>query len=93
MAIVDSGATDGFVISPAFVPDTFDDFVDQVVPILQARKWVRTTYIGEFAARASRHVQIPVLTPTRSRPPPEQSAYRTTARACSLSCLWAAASS
>src|SRR5260221_8010160 len=30
-----SGAADGFVISPAFLPDPFEDFVDGVVPILQ----------------------------------------------------------
>jgi FMN-dependent oxidoreductase (nitrilotriacetate monooxygenase family) len=37
ITIVESGAADGFVISPAFLPDTFEDFVRHVVPILQAR--------------------------------------------------------
>ncbi|WP_430912948.1 LLM class flavin-dependent oxidoreductase [Methylobacterium sp. sgz302541] len=44
--ILHSGAADGFVISPAFLPDTFADFVDQVVPLLQARGLVRRDYAG-----------------------------------------------
>lgn len=32
--IVTSGAADGLVVSPAFLPDTFEDFVAEVVPIL-----------------------------------------------------------
>lgn len=43
-SIVDSGLADGFVISPAFLPDTFDDFVDEVVPLLQARGALRREY-------------------------------------------------
>ena len=39
-----AGLADGFVISPAFLPDTFDDFVAKVVPILQRRKLLRTAY-------------------------------------------------
>ncbi|MEP9366730.1 LLM class flavin-dependent oxidoreductase [Xanthobacter sp. VNH20] len=42
--IVASGLADGFVISPAFLPDTFDDFVDGVVPLLQARGALRQDY-------------------------------------------------
>ncbi|MFG1423313.1 LLM class flavin-dependent oxidoreductase [Roseixanthobacter liquoris] len=44
--IVESGLADGFVISPAFLPETFDDFVDQVVPLLQARGALRRDYPG-----------------------------------------------
>jgi alkanesulfonate monooxygenase SsuD/methylene tetrahydromethanopterin reductase-like flavin-dependent oxidoreductase (luciferase family) len=44
--IFDSGATDGFVVSPAFLPDTFEDFVDGVVPILQDRGLFRRDYEG-----------------------------------------------
>ncbi len=44
ISIVDSGAADGFVISPAFLPDTFDDFVDRVTPILQKRGRLRSSY-------------------------------------------------
>ncbi|MFH1554359.1 MAG: LLM class flavin-dependent oxidoreductase [Pseudomonadota bacterium] len=44
--IVDAGLADGFVISPAFLPDTFDDFVDEVVPLLQARGAPRRDYPG-----------------------------------------------
>jgi FMN-dependent oxidoreductase (nitrilotriacetate monooxygenase family) len=42
--IVTTGAADGFVVSPAFLPDTFEDFVAEVVPILQAKKLFRTEY-------------------------------------------------
>ncbi len=44
--IVTSGAADGFVISPAFLPETFDDFVDGVVPILQDKGLFRREYEG-----------------------------------------------
>jgi FMN-dependent oxidoreductase (nitrilotriacetate monooxygenase family) len=44
--IVASGAADGFVVSPAFLPDTFEDFVDGVVPILQDRGLFRRDYAG-----------------------------------------------
>ena len=39
-------AADGFVISPAFLPAAFDEFVDQVVPELQARGLYREEYEG-----------------------------------------------
>lgn len=45
-AIFQSGASDGFVISPAFLPDSFEDFVTLVVPHLQARGLFRTAYRG-----------------------------------------------
>jgi alkanesulfonate monooxygenase SsuD/methylene tetrahydromethanopterin reductase-like flavin-dependent oxidoreductase (luciferase family) len=44
--IVASGAADGFVVSPAFLPDTFEDFVDGVVPILQDKGLFRRDYEG-----------------------------------------------
>jgi FMN-dependent oxidoreductase (nitrilotriacetate monooxygenase family) len=44
--IVTSGAADGFVVSPAFLPDTFEDFVADVVPILQEKGLFRTEYEG-----------------------------------------------
>jgi alkanesulfonate monooxygenase SsuD/methylene tetrahydromethanopterin reductase-like flavin-dependent oxidoreductase (luciferase family) len=46
IAIIDSGAADGFVVSPGFLPDTFESFVGAVVPILQARGYLRTNYPG-----------------------------------------------
>lgn len=46
IAIIDSGAADGFVVSPAFLPDTFEDFVGEVVPLLQARGYLRRGYAG-----------------------------------------------
>ncbi|MGY3622662.1 LLM class flavin-dependent oxidoreductase [Bradyrhizobium sp. USDA 10063] len=44
--IVTSGASDGFVVSPAFLPDTFGDFVGKVVPILQKNGLFRSEYEG-----------------------------------------------
>jgi alkanesulfonate monooxygenase SsuD/methylene tetrahydromethanopterin reductase-like flavin-dependent oxidoreductase (luciferase family) len=38
---------DGFIVSPAFLPDTFEDFVREVVPILQARGLFRRDYGGK----------------------------------------------
>lgn len=40
------GAADGFVISPPFLPAGLEDFVDQVVPILQDRGHFRKSYEG-----------------------------------------------
>ncbi len=40
------GAADGFNLMPAFFPGQFDAFVDQVVPILQARGLFRREYEG-----------------------------------------------
>jgi FMN-dependent oxidoreductase (nitrilotriacetate monooxygenase family) len=45
--VVGSGAADGFVVSPAFLPDTFEDFVDAVVPILQHNGLLRRDYRGK----------------------------------------------
>ncbi len=39
-------AADGFNILPAYFPDAFTDFVEQVVPILQARGLFRRDYAG-----------------------------------------------
>jgi FMN-dependent oxidoreductase (nitrilotriacetate monooxygenase family) len=41
-----AGAADGFNIMPPWFPGAFDDFVDQVVPILQRRGLFRTDYAG-----------------------------------------------
>jgi FMN-dependent oxidoreductase (nitrilotriacetate monooxygenase family) len=40
-------AADGFNILPAHFPTAFDEFVDQVVPILQKRGLYRTDYAGD----------------------------------------------
>jgi FMN-dependent oxidoreductase (nitrilotriacetate monooxygenase family) len=39
-------ACDGFMVSPAYLPGGFDDFVDLVVPDLQRRGLFRTEYTG-----------------------------------------------
>jgi FMN-dependent oxidoreductase (nitrilotriacetate monooxygenase family) len=41
-----SGAADGFNIMPPVLPSGLNDFVDQVVPILQERGLFRTEYTG-----------------------------------------------
>jgi N-acetyl-S-(2-succino)cysteine monooxygenase len=41
-----AGAADGFNIMPPWFPGAFDDFVNEVVPILQKRKLFRTEYAG-----------------------------------------------
>jgi N-acetyl-S-(2-succino)cysteine monooxygenase len=41
-----NGAADGFNIMPPILPTGLTDFVEQVVPILQARGWFRTEYEG-----------------------------------------------
>ncbi|WP_159993157.1 LLM class flavin-dependent oxidoreductase [Roseomonas sp. 18066] len=41
-----TGAADGFNILPPYFPGGFDDFVDQVVPLLQARGLFRHDYAG-----------------------------------------------
>lgn len=43
---VASGAADGFNIMPPMYPQSFDAFVEKVVPILQERKLFRTEYEG-----------------------------------------------
>lgn len=41
-----AGAADGFVIAAPILPAMFERFVDQVVPILQARGLFRQSYVG-----------------------------------------------
>ncbi len=41
-----TGAADGFNILPPYFPGGFDDFVDQVVPVLQRRGLFRQEYTG-----------------------------------------------
>ena len=38
---------DGFMVSAAQTPGTFNDFVDSVVPVLQRRGLFRTEYTGD----------------------------------------------
>nr|WP_249127559.1 LLM class flavin-dependent oxidoreductase [Bradyrhizobium lablabi] len=44
LSIIDDDAADGFVLSPAFLPDSFQDFVEHVVPILQKSGRLRREY-------------------------------------------------
>ncbi|MGW3488662.1 NtaA/DmoA family FMN-dependent monooxygenase [Streptomyces sp. GZWMJZ-114] len=43
---VDSRAADGFILVPHLTPGGLDEFVDQVVPLLQERGAFRTAYTG-----------------------------------------------
>jgi FMN-dependent oxidoreductase (nitrilotriacetate monooxygenase family) len=45
--IFSSGAADGFVISPAFLPDSFAEFVEEVVPHLQDFGVFRRAYAAD----------------------------------------------
>nr|WP_230987551.1 LLM class flavin-dependent oxidoreductase [Mycolicibacter heraklionensis] len=42
----EAGAADGFIISAAYLPGVYEEFVDQVVPLLQQRGVFRTEYEG-----------------------------------------------
>lgn len=42
----DAGACDGFTLQPSFMPGGLEDFVEQVVPVLQRRGRLRTEYPG-----------------------------------------------
>ncbi|WP_434167474.1 LLM class flavin-dependent oxidoreductase [Peribacillus frigoritolerans] len=42
----ENGAADGFNIMPPYLPGGLDDFVDQVIPVLQQRGLFRTEYTG-----------------------------------------------
>ncbi len=43
---IEQGACDGFTLQPAYMPGELELFIDQVVPILQARGLLRTEYEG-----------------------------------------------
>ncbi|MFC8453318.1 LLM class flavin-dependent oxidoreductase [Kitasatospora sp. NPDC057223] len=45
-AYVQGDAADGFILVPHLTPNGLDDFVDQVVPLLQERGVFRTEYAG-----------------------------------------------
>jgi hypothetical protein len=45
-AIFQAEACDGFVISPAYLPGSFEEFVEEVVPDLQQRGLLRVEYSG-----------------------------------------------
>jgi FMN-dependent oxidoreductase (nitrilotriacetate monooxygenase family) len=51
-----AGAADGFNIMPPWFPGAFDDFVNEVVPILQKRGLFRTEYSGRTLRE---HLGIP----------------------------------
>jgi N-acetyl-S-(2-succino)cysteine monooxygenase len=68
----EAGAADGFIISPPALPFGLEDFVDQVVPILQDRGLFREDYEGttlrdhlELETPNNRYVETPAL---RSKP-------------------------
>ncbi len=42
-----AGAVDGYILSPTHLPDGFDDFNEQVLPILREKGLFRTEYSGD----------------------------------------------
>jgi alkanesulfonate monooxygenase SsuD/methylene tetrahydromethanopterin reductase-like flavin-dependent oxidoreductase (luciferase family) len=44
--LVETGAADGFVVMASVYPDSFDRFVEHVVPELQRRGHLRRDYAG-----------------------------------------------
>jgi len=63
----DRGAADGFNIMPAVLPRGLTEFVDLVVPILQARGRVRTEYEGRTLRE---HYGLPRPPDRSTRPSP-----------------------
>jgi alkanesulfonate monooxygenase len=53
---VDAGASDGFLLAPQLFPGDLDDFVDLVVPELQARGRFRSDYSGSTLRE---HLDVP----------------------------------
>ncbi len=41
---LEQDACDGYVVSPAYLPGTFTEFAESVVPILQRRGYLRRAY-------------------------------------------------
>ena len=50
----ENGAADGFNVMPPWLPDGFDIFAEQVVPILHKRGLFRDDYTGATTARPLR---------------------------------------
>jgi alkanesulfonate monooxygenase SsuD/methylene tetrahydromethanopterin reductase-like flavin-dependent oxidoreductase (luciferase family) len=44
---VGAGGADGFNLMPPSLPDSIEDFIDHVVPVLQARGLFRRDYTGQ----------------------------------------------
>ena len=61
---VQTDAPDGFVLSPHLTPAGLDDFVDQVVPLLQERGVLRTEY-ATTTLREDTSALPPVSAPVR----------------------------
>lgn len=60
-----SGAADGFNVMPDALPTGFDDFADQVIPILQRRGLFRTEYEGRTLREL---LDLPALDRARQQP-------------------------
>ena len=61
---VDAGAADGFNLMPPTLPGGIEDFVDQVVPVLQRRGRFRREYEGTTLRE---HLGLPRPQPFESR--------------------------
>ncbi|WP_433528139.1 NtaA/DmoA family FMN-dependent monooxygenase [Micromonospora sp. CA-263727] len=60
---VQADAADGFILVPHLTPGGLDEFVDQVVPLLQERGVFRTEYTG---ATLREHLGLPAARPVRA---------------------------
>ena len=56
---VDAGACDGFTLQPAYMPGELEIFVEEVVPILQAKGVLRTQYPGQTLRETMGLARIP----------------------------------
>ncbi|WP_020107976.1 LLM class flavin-dependent oxidoreductase [Nocardia sp. 348MFTsu5.1] len=66
IAWVDAGAADGFNVMPPYLPGGLEDFVDHVVPILQARGRFREDYTSS-TLRGHYGIELPSGSTTRAK--------------------------
>ena len=66
IAWVDAGAADGFNVMPPYLPGGLEDFVDHVVPILQARGRFREDYTSS-TLRGHYGIELPSGSDTREK--------------------------
>ncbi len=75
--LVQSDASDGFILVPHVTPGGLDPFVDRVVPLLQERGVFRTDYEGT-TLREHLGLALPELRDTGSTRPQQGSGYSST---------------
>lgn len=63
--LVQSDASDGFILVPHITPGGLDEFADQVVPLLQERGVFRTEYEGATLRENLGLTPVPAAGPAR----------------------------